>query len=79
MYPHKRSMGSDAEQEEERRILYVAMTRAQDELIITRTYNPYGWYPSQGGGGRGWGPSVSEYFIEALDAPLVDVIDGAYL
>ncbi|MBW2366773.1 MAG: ATP-dependent helicase [Deltaproteobacteria bacterium] len=79
MYPHKRSMGSEAEREEERRILYVAMTRAQDELIITRTHNPYGCFPSQGGGFRGWGQSVSDYFIEDLDAPLVDEIDGSYL
>jgi DNA helicase-2/ATP-dependent DNA helicase PcrA len=36
MYPHMRSKGED-EKEEERRILYVAMTRAQNELILTRT------------------------------------------
>jgi DNA helicase-2/ATP-dependent DNA helicase PcrA len=35
MYPYVRSVGSDAEIEEERRILYVALTRAQDELLLS--------------------------------------------
>ena len=37
VYPHKRAKNNIESVEEERRILYVAMTRAQDELIITRT------------------------------------------
>ncbi|MVF11689.1 ATP-dependent helicase [Ketobacter sp. MCCC 1A13808] len=37
MYPHLRSLGDADSEEEERRILYVALTRAQDELIITRS------------------------------------------
>ncbi|MEJ2170534.1 MAG: ATP-dependent helicase, partial [Desulfobacterales bacterium] len=35
-YPHIRSFGDLDAEEEERRILYVAMTRAKDELFITR-------------------------------------------
>lgn len=35
-YPHIRSLGDRDAEEEERRVLYVAFTRAQDELIITR-------------------------------------------
>ena len=35
-YPHARAAGSIDEIEEERRVLYVAMTRAKDELILTR-------------------------------------------
>lgn len=35
-YPHIRAQDSFEEVEEERRVLYVAMTRAKDELIITR-------------------------------------------
>ncbi len=35
MYPHMRSIGSEAEREEERRILYVAMTRAERFLYLT--------------------------------------------
>ncbi|MCG8312599.1 MAG: ATP-dependent helicase [Pseudomonadales bacterium] len=36
-YPHMRSLGDKDAEEEERRVLYVALTRAQDELIITRS------------------------------------------
>jgi DNA helicase-2/ATP-dependent DNA helicase PcrA len=35
-YPHFRSLGDLESEEEERRVLYVACTRAQNELIITR-------------------------------------------
>jgi len=37
-YPHIRSIGNLEEEEEERRVLYVGITRAKDELIITRTH-----------------------------------------
>ena len=47
MYPYIRSLGNQDEEEEERRILYVAMTRTKNELILTRsasrssyTYSP---------------------------------------
>ena len=36
-YPHIRSFGEIEAEEEERRILYVAMTRAKNELFITRS------------------------------------------
>jgi DNA helicase-2/ATP-dependent DNA helicase PcrA len=36
-YPHIRSFGELESEEEERRILYVAMTRAKNELFITRS------------------------------------------
>lgn len=35
-YPSARAIGSEKSVEEERRVLYVALTRAEDELIITR-------------------------------------------
>ncbi len=34
-FPHARSLGEDAGEEEERRLFYVAMTRAQDELAVS--------------------------------------------
>jgi len=37
MYPHIRSLGNEDEEEEDRRVLYVAMTRAMNELILTRS------------------------------------------
>jgi len=36
-YPHVRSFGDIDSEEEERRILYVAMTRAKNELFVTRS------------------------------------------
>jgi DNA helicase-2/ATP-dependent DNA helicase PcrA len=36
LFPHSRSMGSDSEIEEERRLCYVGMTRAERQLFITR-------------------------------------------
>ena len=39
-FPHSRSVGYE-ELEEERRLLYVALTRAKDELIMTRVTNKY--------------------------------------
>ncbi len=72
MYPHARSMHSESDREEERRILYVAMTRARDALIMTRTYAPFGWLARPYAGGGQWGvPAEQLYFIEALDTPLV--------
>ena len=35
-FPHLRAQGKFDDVEEERRVLYVAMTRAKDELILTR-------------------------------------------
>jgi len=35
-YPSSHSLGDEAAVEEERRVLYVALTRAKDELIVTR-------------------------------------------
>lgn len=36
MFPHSRTFTSQAELQEERRLMYVAMTRARDELYLTR-------------------------------------------
>ncbi len=43
-YPHVRSIGDDDKEEEERRVLYVAMTRAQNELFLTGTLRSHGAY-----------------------------------
>ncbi len=42
-YPHTRSMDSQDSIEEERRVLYVAMTRAKDELFISRSLSQGIW------------------------------------
>ena len=41
VYPHKRAIGNLEAEEEERRVLYVAMTRAKDQLYITRSYQNF--------------------------------------
>ena len=68
-YPHMRSLGDADAEEEERRVLYVALTRAQDELIITRagddsrTLFHGGSYVQSAG---------SPYFLEYLPPQLVE-------
>ncbi|MEM8734808.1 MAG: ATP-dependent helicase, partial [Planctomycetota bacterium] len=64
-YPHSRSLGDEEAIEEERRVLYVALTRAQDRLLLSR-------HLSQGYGRRSWFTAhSSEYFFEDLPAELV--------
>ncbi|MBI4462102.1 MAG: UvrD-helicase domain-containing protein [Acidobacteria bacterium] len=43
VFPHTRSLGTEAEIEEERRLCYVGMTRAQNELYLTRARRRRGW------------------------------------
>ena len=63
MYPHVRSLGSSDQEEEERRVLYVAMTRARDELIVTRTLRSGAYFRL---------PQGCSYFLEDLDHSLVE-------
>jgi DNA helicase-2/ATP-dependent DNA helicase PcrA len=71
MYPHMRSMGSQDQMEEERRILYVAITRAKDELILTRTWHDFSWPPASFYGSGGQSNRGVHYFLEDLPEPLV--------
>jgi len=65
-YPHFRSMSDPEAVEEERRILYVALTRAMDELIVSRhtAINNYSTDWKQ--------PTLASDFFQALPAELVD-------
>ncbi|GAB5404091.1 MAG: ATP-dependent helicase [Aureliella sp.] len=66
-YPHSRSQGDDEAVEEERRVLYVALTRAREELVISRSP------PSHQSYRRSWGVIDSdEYFLERVPSKLVD-------
>src|SRR6185437_4508224 len=38
VFPHMRSMESDRELEEERRLCYVGLTRAREEVCLTHAY-----------------------------------------
>ncbi len=66
-YPHFRSLGDLDAEEEERRVLYVAVTRAQNELIITRSsfHRNAFWVKSS--------PAVGEnYFLEEVPKELLE-------
>lgn len=65
-YPHLRSRGDPAAVEEERRVLYVALTRARDELIITRAIDT----------DESWATSAdSTYFLADLPRDLVTHVE----
>lgn len=65
-YPHSRSLGDLDAEEEERRVLYVACTRAKQELIITRaSMNRNAFWVQHS-------PAVGEsYFLEDIPDELV--------
>jgi len=77
MYPHFRSVGDPDQEEEERRILYVAMTRAQDELIITRTYRTGGYHRSAWGGFGKAQAAQAKYFFDDLNDSLLNWNGGS--
>lgn len=57
MFPHSRSVGDEEAVEEERRILYVAMTRAEDDLVLSRPIEGFADGP---------------YFLDDMPEELVD-------
>ncbi len=60
MFPHAKSADDPDKLEEERRVLYVAITRAMDELIITRTQ--LWWQPPN-------------YFLDEIPENLFTLLD----
>ena len=70
MYPHMRSVGKQDEEEEERRTLYVAMTRAKDDLIITRSEGR-SWYSYSRG-------DDEAYFLSNVPDDLLEKDDHYY-
>ena len=71
VYPHQRSIGNVDEVEEERRVLYVALTRAQNELFITRAEHS-GKTVFMGGSGINSTPDHETYFLTDLPKELTD-------
>jgi len=65
MYPHIRSLGAGDEEEEERRVLYVAMTRAKDELILTRSEGRNSFSYS-------YGDAAEAYFLSDMPDKLIE-------
>ncbi|AVZ86531.1 ATP-dependent helicase [Acinetobacter sp. WCHA45] len=68
-YPHARAQGNFDDVEEERRVLYVALTRAEDELILTKQ-NLNLWSQDQY---DELGRKIESYFLNDLPQHLVDV------
>lgn len=66
-YPHIRSYGNLDTEEEERRILYVALTRARNELYITRSADHRGSFFMQSRSTKG-----EDYFLEDVPPRLVN-------
>lgn len=68
-YPHNRSLGDEDEIEEERRVLYVALTRAKDHLYLSR-------HLSRGYGRTSWNSAAgSHYFLSKLPPQYVQTGD----
>jgi len=72
-YPSSRSMDSEKSVEEERRVLYVALTRAKDELMITRS----GDFSSASSVTNNSDP-YSRYFLSSLPNLMADDEDTRF-
>ncbi len=57
LLPHERNLHSDTELEEERRLLFVGMTRAEDELQLSRTLSRFRR-------GQAWTTIASRFLME---------------
>ncbi len=62
MFPHMRSLGDPKELEEERRLCYVGITRAMEQLYMTRAWSRNLW------GGTNYNPPSR--FLNELPEPL---------
>jgi DNA helicase-2/ATP-dependent DNA helicase PcrA len=64
VFPHARSLGDPAEQEEERRLAYVGLTRAEKHLYLTRAVQRSAW------GTSSFNPASR--FLDELPAELLE-------
>lgn len=64
-FPHQRSLGDESELEEERRLAYVAITRARERLYLTRAAVRSAWGTPQ--------EMPPSRFIDDIPAELLDV------
>ncbi|MEY2397169.1 MAG: ATP-dependent helicase UvrD/PcrA [Actinomycetota bacterium] len=69
VFPHLRSLGEPDELEEERRLAYVGITRAQKQLYLTNAFTRTLWGSSQ------YNPPSR--FLKELPQHLVDVIESS--
>ena len=79
MFPHSRSLGNFESEEEERRILYVALTRAKDDLFITRSSDAIRNIFYSGSKTKFATEKGNAYFLEKLDKYVqTDNLTGDY-
>ncbi len=64
LLPHSRSMDSEEQTEEERRLCYVGMTRAEQRLYLLRAFR-------RGFRGGNGGPAIASRFLREIPAELV--------
>ncbi|MDX1524330.1 MAG: 3'-5' exonuclease, partial [Anaerolineae bacterium] len=64
IFPHSRSFGDSEQMEEERRLAYVGLTRAEDRLYLTRAFrrSNYGFAE----------PTIASRFLKDIPADLLD-------
>ncbi|HVR32785.1 MAG TPA: DNA helicase PcrA [Acidimicrobiia bacterium] len=65
VFPHMRSLGEPSEMEEERRLAYVGITRAQDRLYLTSAWNRTLW------GATSYNPPSR--FLKEIPADLMEI------
>lgn len=74
VYPSSWNLGKEEKLEEDRRVLYVALTRAKNELIITRDTNSINTIAH---GNKG-SAELSNYFFEELPESLVEQTTNSF-
>lgn len=70
-HPHVPSLGDQHPDEQERRVQYLVMTRAQDELILTRTLQQRGATVFHGGRTAIHSKNGQACFLDSIPAKLV--------
>lgn len=73
VYPSAWNLGNDDKIEEDRRVLYVALTRAKNQLIITRDTNSINTVNKAKSAGFN-----SQYFLEELPESLIEQLVNPY-
>jgi DNA helicase-2/ATP-dependent DNA helicase PcrA len=69
VFPHMRSLGNKTELEEERRLCYVGITRAEQRLHLTRAWSRNLWGQSQYNGPSRFLSEIPEHLITSVKRP----------
>jgi DNA helicase-2/ATP-dependent DNA helicase PcrA len=69
VFPHMRSLGNKTELEEERRLCYVGITRAEQRLHLTRAWSRNLWGQSQYNGPSRFLGEIPDHLVTAVKRP----------